>query len=468
MTSEEPAGVGAPTKVAGLSAVATTRRALGLGLGLCAAGFAFGPRRARWQERVPAGRVALRYWEKWTGPEGDALQKVVDRFNAEQSRSFVVRLPVPETYTKAMVAIGGGDPPDLVGLFSWNVPYFAESGALLPLDTAARGGPLLVREDYPPAIWALLEHGGRPWVGVNTCYSLALYANRAHLAAAGVDGEPLPRTLDELDALAERLVERDARGALTRVGFLQALPSWWPYLWPIATGGRLFDEEQRRVTCNDARGLAAYEWVSRTAERHGRADALGFAKSFERSNLSPADPFLSGRAALIVQGPWMANFARRYAPGLDYAVAPMPVADDVYDETRPAGLLEADVVGVPRGAPHPEEAFEFVAFLQRPDVQAELCLEHGKPSPLLRVPPDFEARHVNPFVAVHAAIVQSRGASVLPRHRAWKAYSDLIVPAFDRIWSGADVRGELDAVAARAQRLVDDADEARRLREARS
>jgi hypothetical protein len=53
---------------------------------------------------------------------------------------------------------------------------------------------------------------------------------------------------------------------------------------------------------------------------------------------------------------------------------------------------------------------------------------------------------------------------VLPRHRAWKAYSDLLVPAFDRIWSGADVRAELGAVALRAQDLVDRADDARRRR----
>ncbi len=444
--------------------LATTRRALVGGLGLAAAVFAFGPRRARWQERVPAGRVPLRYWEKWTGPEGEALDRVVARFNASQSRSFVVRLPVPETYTKAMVAIGGGDPPDVVGLFSWNVPYFAESGALLPLDDALRGQPLLEESDYPPAVWALLTHGGRPWVGVNTCYSLALYANVAHLRAAGLDPTRLPRTLSELDAAGERLLERSQSGAITRAGFLQALPSWWPYVWPIATGGRLFDEATRRVTCADERSVRAYEWVAATAQRHGRADSLGFAKSFERSNLSPADPFLSGRTSFIVQGPWMANFARRYAPNLEYAVAPMPVANDVLDEEQPHGLLECDVVGVPRGCPHPEESFEFVAFLQRPDVQAELCLEHGKPSPLTRVPADFAADHVNPFVDVHARIVQSRNASVLPRHRAWKAYSDLLVPAFDRIWSGADVRAELGAVALRAQDLVDRADDARRRR----
>ncbi|QDU85414.1 Bacterial extracellular solute-binding protein [Planctomycetes bacterium Pla163] len=437
-----------------------SRRNLGIGLGAVAAGYALWPRRARWEQDVPAGRVALRYWEKWTGEEGAAMQRVVDRFNASQDRIFVVRLPVAETYSKAMVAIGGGDPPDLVGLFSWNVPYFAQSGALLPLDG-------LDQAAYPRAIWELLCHEGRAWVGVNTCYSLALYSNRAHLAEVGADPERPPRTLTELDAVAERLVRRDARGRLERAGFLQAVPNWWPYLWPLATGGRLFDDATHRVTCDTDACVAAYEWVSATAQRHGRLDSQGFARGFDRSNLSAADPFLSGQVSMIVQGPWMANVARSKAPDVDYVVSPMPVAESVYDPERPQGLLEADVIGIPRGCPHPEEALEFLAFTQRPDVQAQLCSDHCKPSPLVERPADFEANHPNPYVDVHERIVRSPAAAVLPRHRAWKSYSDLLVPAFERIWTGADPRTELAGVAARAQGLVDRSDAAHRAREAR-
>lgn len=431
-------------------------------LAAAALGYAFVPRRARWQRDVPPGRVALRYWEKWTSREGRAMQRVVDRFNAAQERIFVVRLPVPETYSKAMVAIGGGDPPDVVGLFSWNVPYFAESGALMPLDD------LLDLADYPPAVAALLSHGGRAWVGANTCYTLALYANRAHLAAAGLDPDTPPRTLDELDEAGERLVRRDERGRLARAGFLQAVPSWWPYLWPLATGGRLFDERTHRVTCDDARSIAAFEWVADTAERHGRRDSLGFARGFEGSYNSPAGPFVSERVSMTVQGPWMASWIEQYAPQLDYVAAPMPVADDVYDPERPHGLLEADVLAIPADCPHPEEARAFVAFTQRPDVQAELCAAHCKPTPLVARPADFGARHPNPFVQVHEAIVHSPNATVLPRHRAWKSYSDLLVASFERIWAGADVRAELEATARRAQDLVDRADRARARREERA
>ena len=51
-----------------------TRRATVGVLAAGAIGAALWPRRPRGQADVPAGRVTLQYWEKWTGPEGDAVQ----------------------------------------------------------------------------------------------------------------------------------------------------------------------------------------------------------------------------------------------------------------------------------------------------------------------------------------------------------------------------------------------------------
>src|SRR6188472_1240820 len=90
-----------------------TRRAA---LGVAAAGVlgaALWPRRPRNMSEVPSGRVVLDYWEKWTGVEGEAIQRVVDRFNLAQDRIWVRRTPVSDIMTKAVVAIGGGDPPDV-------------------------------------------------------------------------------------------------------------------------------------------------------------------------------------------------------------------------------------------------------------------------------------------------------------------------------------------------------------------
>ncbi|WP_145064631.1 extracellular solute-binding protein [Engelhardtia mirabilis] len=440
------------------------RVALGL-LGAAGAAALLTPGRRR---TVPAGRVHLRYWEKWTGAEGEAVQRIVDRFNASQDRSWVERVPVAEIFSKAMVAIGGGDPPDVVGLFSWNVPYFAEARALMPFDDFP-GGAELASGYYAPAIERLLQHEGRLWCGANTCYSLVLYANRARLAQVGLDAPPA--TIEELDAVSERLVERGADGRITRAGFLQNIPLWWPYVWPSLFGAELMEpghgERPPRMSLASEGCRRAYQWVSDTAERHGRAASRSFGLSWERTMLSAADPFLSGGVAMTVQGPWMANFARQFTPNLDYVAAPVPVPAADLDPARPRGLLECDTIGIPRGCPHPEEAWEFVRFTQTRESQEELARAHCKPSPLATTSPDFLVGHPNPFVAVHEAVAKSPAVSVLPETRAWKATSDLMVQAFDAIWMGADVGTELERVQTRAQGLLEAARERYRARRER-
>ena len=61
--------------------------------------------------------------------------------------------------------------------------------------------------------------------------------------------------------------------------------------------------------------------------------------------------FLSGKIAMIVQGPWLANVINTFAPGMDYGVAPFPVETPLYHPDRPVGILESDVLVVPPCVP---------------------------------------------------------------------------------------------------------------------
>jgi ABC-type glycerol-3-phosphate transport system substrate-binding protein len=430
-----------------MSVARFTRRSALCLMAAAGAGLAF--RRAR-PRGVPVGRTEIIYWEKWTGREGAAMQTVVDRFNASQDRTWVTMVPVSDAPAKAMVAIGGGDPPDLVGLFTYNIPIFAEARALMPLDEFA-GYRRLEPERYLPSVFDLLQHEGRTWAGVNTFYTLALYYNRALLHEAGA-AEP-PRTFSELDAVADRLTLRASDGRIERAGFLQSIPGWWAYFWPLAFGGSLF--EQGRATIASPAGIRAFEWIRACARRYGVGPSRAFAAAFARNIHSAQDPFISGRVAMLSQGPWLANFIRAYNPGLDYAAAPMPVDDPLYDPERPIGILEADILAIPRGCPHPDEAFEFLAFTQRKDVQEELAAAHCKPSPFRDVSRGFFDTHPNPSVRIHDAIARSPRVQSVPKTRVWKQYSDLIIAAFDAIWAGGDPSAELARVQSRAQEVID-------------
>jgi ABC-type glycerol-3-phosphate transport system substrate-binding protein len=62
---------------------------------------------------------------------------VVDDFNRSQARIHVRYLVTSAIDQKSMIAIAGGDPPDVIGLWNYNVPGYAESGALIALDDLA-------------------------------------------------------------------------------------------------------------------------------------------------------------------------------------------------------------------------------------------------------------------------------------------------------------------------------------------
>lgn len=444
--------------------LAITRRAALGGVAAAAAGAMLWPYTPKGRRNVPAGRVEISYWEKWPGIEGLALQAVVDRFNATQDEIWVHLTAVGDIAAKSMVAIGGGDPPDIVGLYTYNVPAYAEAKAAMPLEEFSKLGAIDGGQ-YAPGIRELLWHEGRQWAGVNTCYTLGLYYNRTMFRKAGLDPEKPPRTVRELDDLAERLTKKDGQGRIEEAGFLQNMPGWWPYFWPIGFGGRLFDEARGLATCAEPESIKGYQWVGETSARFGVAATRSFAAGFARSNHSAQDPFISGRMAMIVQGPWLANFIRAMRPNLDYGCVPVPVVDELVDEARPRGLLEADILVIPRGCPHPEEAYRFLLFMQSQEVQEELALAHCKPSPFVALSPGFMQRHPNRGIAVFDAIAKSPNVQVLPRTRAWKQYSDLLTSSFDAIWGGADAGAEMTAVQARAQGLIDAAVQMRRARE---
>lgn len=436
----------------------TRRAALG---GLAACGLAFvllGPRPDR---RRSDGRIVLDYWEKWTGHEGDAMLRVVEDFNRSQSRIHVRYFSMSGIDQKAMIAIAGGNPPDIIGMGNFSIPAYAECNALEPLDDLAEEFGIR-RERYARAVWPMLVHRGKLWGIVNTCGSLALYYNKAHFREAGLDPERPPRTIDELDEFASRLDRSQGRD-LARAGFLHMEPDWWTWHWGYYHGGSLYDEAADRALADSPANVRAYEWVQSYPRRLGVDRLLRFQSGFGFYG-TPENPFLAGKVSMTNQGPWLANMVKQYRPDMDYGVAPFPVEASILDPHAPIGLLDSDVLVIPRGARHPRESMEFIAYTQRPEVVEFLSSVHCKNSPLVAVSEEFTRNHPNRYVGVHAAIADSPRAFVFPRTRCWERYVAEFNAAMQRMWTLREeavpalagvqraAQGELDLAADRRRR----------------
>src|SRR6266446_5779844 len=168
------------------------------------------------------GKVEIAYWEKWTGFEDEAMQAVVDDFNRSQDRIFVKKLMVSEMLRKVMLATAGGNPPDVAGIWSSNIPDFAEKGALTPLNKMIdRAG--IKSADYIPIYWQQCASHDFMWALPSTPVSLGLHWNKKLFRDAGLDPNHPPQSLDELDAICDRLtiVDIERGGKIIPVRFTE-------------------------------------------------------------------------------------------------------------------------------------------------------------------------------------------------------------------------------------------------------
>ncbi len=440
-----------------------SRRVVLGAMGAAAAGFvAFGPRGGG--DDAPKGAVVIDYWEKWTGHEGKAMQLVVDEFNASQRGVFVRYFVTGNIGQKALIAIAGGTPPDLVGLWNFNVPAYAESGAILRLDElAAKEGMNLGQ--YRRGIQEVMTTGRgaeRKWYGVvNTAGTLAMYYNRKLFAEAGLDPARPPRTIEELESAHAALTKRNENGSFVQTGFLHGEPGWWSWIWGYHFGASIFDEASERATIDLPQHAAAYRWLQRTVRGFGDSDTEAakalelFRQGFGNYN-TPQNAFLAGKVAMEIQGPWLANMVEEFAPGLDYGVAPMPCAAAIYDEENPVALVDTDVLCIPRGAKHPEAAMKFIAFTQKQEITERLALAHCKICPLVNASDGFIKAHKNRGLAVHNALADSPRAFVVPKTRAWPEIKDDFDATVQRMWRlEVEADAALKGVQSRAQGYID-------------
>jgi ABC-type glycerol-3-phosphate transport system substrate-binding protein len=401
-------------------------------------------------EPAPAdGKVHIRYWEKWTGFEEKAMRAVVNAFNRRQNRIHVDYLAVSQVNQKMLLATAGGNPPDVAGVWDFDVVTFADYGAITPLDDFCRESGLGA-DDYVPSYWKLCTHAGRVYAMPTTPASVALHWNRQMFREAGLDPDRPPRTIEELDRFADRLTKRDANGKIIQMGFIPAEPGWWNWGWGYFFGGSLWDGKERATVSTDPANLRAFNWVKGYVDRYDAQALSVFQSGFGNFN-SPQNAFLSNQVAMVIQGVWMANFIHNNNPSLDWDAAPIPHPENRPDlaASTPVGL---DVLVIPTGAERPREAWEFIRYVQSQEGMELLCDGQWKHSPLARVSPDFHRRHRNKRIQLFYELARSKNTFSTPRVGIWREWQDEMKTCFEKIWTtGEEPRAALEYVDRRIQ-----------------
>lgn len=370
--------------------------------------------------------TVVTYWEKWSGPQAAQMQQIVDEFNATVGREkkiFVRFVSVSGVTQKTLTATAAGVPPDIAGTWDAYLTSYAALDALEPLDelAAARG---IRAEDYKPVYWRGCLYRDRlyglPSVGWVTAliYNKRLLAESAdRLRARGLDPYGYPCSIEKLDRYAAALETRDDRGRLDRAGYLPLYPGFHVAHAPFWFGGRLYDPASDQLTLTDPACVEAFRWVRSYSERLGTDSLMEF-RSGLGGHSSAQNPFLAGKVVMMMERPFIAGQIDALKPSMrdDWAAAPFPSAVPGLKGVCFAGF---DALVIPRGAKHKAEAFEFIAFVNRPDVAERLARGHCTNSFHAKPSDGFERDHPNRHIKVFEELAAGPNAQGLPPIAIW-------------------------------------------------
>jgi multiple sugar transport system substrate-binding protein len=262
-------------------------------------------------------KVALAFWNGFTGGDGPFMKKMVDDFNKANPNVTVSMntLQWADYYPKVPTAVASGAGPDVGIMHIDQLATNAARRVIIPLDEIASGLEM-TEDDFNPVVWNAGIYQDKRYGIPLDIHPLGFYANTAQLTKAGVDG--LPEDKAGFESAVKAL--QDQGGVRT--------PFWVTATWPahlIFTslihqfGGGIYDEAGAKATFNSDAGVEALEWMTGFIQNGSSPRNV--------SNDAQAVAFRQQRNSLTWDGIWMMNEWEK-VNGLEWEAAKVPTIGD--------------------------------------------------------------------------------------------------------------------------------------------
>ena len=268
-------------------------------------------------DKYTGPKVALAFWNGFTGGDGPYMKKMVDDFNKANPNVTVTMntLQWGDFYSKVPNAVASGSGPDVAAMHIDQLATSAARRVIIPVDEIAEGLQLS-ESDFAPVVWKAGVYKDNRYGIPLDVHPLGFYANTAHLEKAGIDGLPKDRKSFE-----------DAVKAMQDKSAVEK-PFWVTATWPahlmftslIAQfGGSIYNAEGTQATFNSPEGVESLEWLLSFIN--------GGASPKNVSNDAQAVAFRQQRNSLTWDGIWMMNEWEK-VKDLDWAAAALPTIGD--------------------------------------------------------------------------------------------------------------------------------------------
>ncbi len=389
------------------------------------------------------GPVTLQFWHGMTGPDGPAVQQVIDDFNASQ-KDVVIKpniMPWDQLYQKLLTSVTSDDGPQIIAMDASRVPQYASKGALASTEDFFAGTTYLDTSVLPTAAVGASKFNGTNYGIPFNLAPMMLYYNKDLFKAAGLDPEKPPTTWDEFTAMAGKLtVDKNNDGKPEQYAIALAdhetVPMYQPFMWN--NGGGVVSADAKTSTLADPASLQALDFWTRQV-REQKVSPIG---------LSGADAdklFQTGKAAMEIVGPWMTNGFTE--AGIDFGLA-RPFAGPTGQDTLMnvvSFTLNAKITDAQRKA-----AYTFFGYWNSVDSQITWADGSGFPPTRTDVPAD---KLKNKFSAMFGAkdLLDNSQVYLAGVPNAGTITDDVFYPALQRVLNG---KGTLEEVFTKAAKDV--------------
>jgi multiple sugar transport system substrate-binding protein len=308
--------------------------------------------------------VTIELWSAWTSKaELEDFDKIFAGF--EEAYPWITVKSVGNVDdTKMLAAINSGKPPDAALSFSLdNIGKFCQSGAWQDLS------PFMEQTDFdnsefPDVVEDYTSFGDSRCALPFLTDAYGLYYNVDMFEKAGITDPP--RTMSELVETAKELTVFNDDGSIKVAGFVPYMPYYETNVVTISSmfGANWYSEDGTTSAVNsDPAWQDMANWQKELVDFYGYDNLQRFVAG-QGDEWGEENDFHTGRVAMTIDGEWRTseNFLGTEDPAVSYMTAPFPVPDDAADSYG-MGQVGGTIIGIPKGAPHPDEAWLLVSWM---------------------------------------------------------------------------------------------------------
>src|SRR2546430_9409592 len=303
----------------------------------------------------------IEFWHFFTDREADAIQKVVNQFQAQFPQvKVIIKSGQDDSKTTQSIAAGQGPDVALSGSTD-SVGKFCSTGAWQDL------APYLTRDkvdlsDIPQVVQNYTAYQGKRCTMPLLADAYGFYYNKKLFAAAGISSPP--KTFSELSEDAKKLTQKDSKGNLKVAGFdpLSGFYENSAAHYAQMAGAKWLTDDGKSAVSSDPQWKELLKWQKNLVDWYGYDRINKFQSTFGDEG-SADNAFEKGQVAMNIDGEWrIAAIAADAPKDLDWGVAPLPVADSRADAYG-SGVLSGNVIGISKNSKNPEAAWQFIQFL---------------------------------------------------------------------------------------------------------